>query len=134
MDEVVQRTAITPDSVTLVVVDQPATHQRILAVRRLDLTAAQDDWYELSHRLHDEMQTLPIPPRRQDQRTIVVTIIGRPGFNVWTSIEGTWATAWRYSNHLTDAFDGDIVVVTEHGWAALLNELGATEPRLAKSA
>jgi len=134
MDEVTARQSIAPDSVTLVVVDQPATRQRILAIRRLDVPPSPHEQPDLSRLLHDEMQTLPIPPWRRDLRTIVVTIIGRSGFNVWTSIESTWAMGWRYSNHLTGAFDGEIVVVTEHGWAALFTEVGGGQPALERSA
>jgi hypothetical protein len=134
VDEVAHQLAITPGSVTLVVVDEPATRQRILAVRRLDVSAAPHDELELSKLLHDEMQTLPIPPWSREQHTVVVTVIGRTGFNVWSSVESTWAMGWRYSNHLTGASDGEIVVVTEHGWAAMFTHEGGGTPALAASA
>jgi hypothetical protein len=130
IDDVAARVDLTEGSVTLVLVERPSTRQKVLAVRRLDVSADQPDDYALARRLHQEMQTLPIPSARADARSIVVTVIVRRGFNVWTRVEMTWAMAWRYSNHLTDAFDEDIIVVTEHGWASLLSYAGGRLPCL----
>jgi hypothetical protein len=130
MDDVAARIPLTEDSVTLVLVERPSTRQRVLAVRRLEVPADQPDDYALSRLLYEEMRALPIPPRRPDCRTIAVTLIARRGFNVWTRVEKTWAMAWRYSNHLTDAYDEDIVVVTEHGWASLLSHAAGHRPHL----
>ena len=137
MDAVTTTLPITAGSVTLVVVDHPSTRQRILAVRRLETPAAAHEHYEqheLSALIREEMRTLPIPPWSRDIHTVVVTIIGRAGFNVWTETETTWAMAWRYSNHLTGAIEGDIIVVTEHGWANLFLHQGAAEPFVAQPA
>jgi len=134
LDDVASRTPLVDDSVTLVLVERPCTRQRVLAVRRLDVPADQTDDYSLSRLLFEEMQTLPIPPRDRDRPTIVVTVIARRGFNVWTRTEKNWAMAWRYSNHFTDAFDEDIIVVTEHGWASLQSHAGGYEPRLVDAA
>src|SRR5437870_4988549 len=101
LDEVATRVRLTEDSVTLVLVDRPSTRQHVLAVRRLDVSAVQSDDYALSRLLREEMQSLPIPPRSPDRRSIVLTIIARSGFNVCTGVEATWMMAWRYSNHLT---------------------------------
>ena len=130
VDDVASRTPLVADSVTLVLVERPCTRQRVLAVRRLDVPADQSDDYSLSRLLYEEMQTLPIPPRDRDRPTVVVTVIARRGFNVWTRTEMTWAMAWRYSNHLTDAFSGDTVVVTEHGWASLDTHAAGPQPSL----
>src|SRR5690242_4081252 len=120
VDEVASRTPLIEQTVTLVVVDRPATSQQVLAVRRLDVPAEQTDEHALSELLHDEMQRLPIPTRTsRDRHTIVVTILVRRGYNVWTRTEMAWALAWRYSNHFTDAFVKDLIVVTEHGWVSL---------------
>ena len=61
---------------------------------------------------------------------VVVTVLVRRGFNVCTRIEGDWMMAWRYSNHLTGAFVGDTVVVTEHGWASLDTHAAGRQPCL----
>jgi len=133
VDDAAARQSLTEDSVTLVLVDRPSTRQHILAVRRLDVPANQSDGYALSRLLHEEMQELPIPPRGSDRSTIVVTIVARRGFNVWTRTEMSWAMAWRYSNHLTDAFVKDMIVVTEHGWASLDTHAGGSRPCLARA-
>ena len=130
MDQVAARIPLDDDSVTLVLIDRPSTRQHILALRRLDVPATQTDWGPLRDLIRDEMERLPIPPRRKDACSIVVTMICRPGYNVWTETEMTWAMAWRYSNHFTDAFDEDIIVVTEHGWASLQSHAAGHQPRL----
>ncbi len=44
--------------------------------------------------------------------------------------ESQYFFGWRYSNHLTAAFDGDVFVVTPTGWANLLGDWGGTSPAL----
>ena len=134
LDDVDSHMPLLEDTVTLVVVDRPATRQQVLAVRRLDVPASQPDDHSLSRLLHDEMQALPIPRREPDRRTVVVTIIARRGFNVCTRTEATWMMAWLYSNHFTDAFVGDTVVVTDHGWASLDTHAAGSLPCLVRAA
>src|SRR6476620_4419370 len=99
MEQVAARTTLDEDSVTFVLIDRPATRQRIMAVRRLEVLAAQDDWDSLRELVHDEMQQLPVPRGTKDACSIVVTIIGRRCFNDSAPTEKNWAMAWRYSNH-----------------------------------
>lgn len=84
--------------------------------------------------LCDEIRALPIPPRRPDCLTTVVTIIARRGFTTWSRVEKAWAIAWHYSNHVTDAFHGDDLLVTEHGWASLDTRAGGHHPCLDSAA
>jgi hypothetical protein len=60
-----------------------------------------------------------------------VTFVVRPGLCVFGPNEGRWMSAWRYSNHLTNCFSGDVVLVTEHGWAALMADAGGHSPAMA---
>lgn len=132
MDDVTARISLSRGSALLVLVDQPATTQRVLAVRRLDVPARQPEWSrDLSELLYDEMHALPIPPRDPHIRAVVVTVLAREGLVGWGRAEKTWARAWRYSNHNTDALDRDIIVVTEHGWASLWSHAGGTRPTAA---
>lgn len=39
--------------------------------------------------------------------------------------------AWRYSNHLTNAFDGGVMLVTEHGWADFMTDYAGHSPAMA---
>jgi hypothetical protein len=41
-----------------------------------------------------------------------------------------WLAAWRYSNHLSNGFDGDVYLVTEHGWTGCIDTQAGFEPRL----
>ena len=61
---------------------------------------------------------------------MVVTVLVRPGLTVLGRHESQWLMAWRYSNHLKGAFHGDIVLVTEHGWAHWPSDCGGLEPRM----
>jgi hypothetical protein len=132
MDDLAATTRLEDDGVYLALVDRPATKQRLLAVRRLEIPARIREWDRtISDVLYDEMHALPIPPRSPRLRAIVVTVIVRDGYNVWGPIEKAWALAWRYSNHNTDAFDRDIIVVTEHGWASLWSGAAGARPAAA---
>ncbi len=77
------------------------------------------------------MHALEIPPRSEESASILVTVIARRGRNGWGRLEKLWFTAWSYSNHNSDAFDRDIIVVTEHGWCSLWSEAGGVSPSLA---
>jgi hypothetical protein len=132
MDGIAARTPLSDDTALLALVDRPATAQRLLAVRRLEVPARQVEWSrELSDLLHDEMHALAIPPRDPRIRAVVVTVLVRTGFVGWGASEKTWALAWRYSNHNTDALDRDIIVVTEHGWASLWSYAAGRLPAVA---
>ncbi|USQ79420.1 hypothetical protein NF556_17720 [Ornithinimicrobium faecis] len=59
-----------------------------------------------------------------------VTVVCREGRAVSTDVEWQFLPAWRYSNHFTAAFQGDIFVVTPHGWTSTLSEASGHEPAL----
>jgi hypothetical protein len=61
---------------------------------------------------------------------VLVTVVCREGRVVFTSRENAWHRAWRYSNHLRAAFQGDVYVVTPHGWGGSVDERAGLEPRL----
>jgi hypothetical protein len=135
MDDIAARTPLDEDAALLVLVDRPSTTQRLLDVRRLQVPARQTTWSrELSDLLYDEMWALSIPPRDPQIRAVAVTVLVRRGFVGWGRAEKTWALAWRYSNHNTDALDHDIIVVTEHGWASLWSHAAGVLPATAPAA
>jgi hypothetical protein len=39
-------------------------------------------------------------------------------------------SAWRYSNHLTNAFDGRMILVTEHGWTDFMTDTAGYSPAM----
>lgn len=129
MDDISAQVQLEDDSIFLALVAEPATMQLLLAVRRLPVGAKQAAHNSaLSKLLYREMHALPIPERVDSFRHIVVTVIVRHGFVVWSPVESVWALAWRYSNHNTDALDLDIIVVTEHGWASLWSHAAGALP------
>lgn len=61
---------------------------------------------------------------------VLVTIVCREGRVVFTQHEHTWLRAWRYSNHFRGAFDGDVFIVTPHGWGGAIDPRAGFEPRV----
>ena len=66
-----------------------------------------------------------LPPRHD-----FVTIVCRSGRVVPGPEELFWLLAWRYSNHLTAAFNGDVYLVTEHGWTGCADKRAGFAPSL----
>ncbi|MER7072513.1 hypothetical protein [Terrabacter sp. NPDC000476] len=59
----------------------------------------------------------------------LVTVVCREGRVVPTRVEFRWLDAWRFSNHLTCAYNGDVYIVTPHGWTGVLDSRAGWEPR-----
>ena len=77
-----------------------------------------------------EQFTIPIRRSPDDLWHSMITIVARRGLTVLGRKEAEWLYAWRYSNHLTGAFSGDLILVTEHGWVDFVTHQGGYEPRL----
>lgn len=57
----------------------------------------------------------------------LITVVCRGGEAELSEAETQFWWGWRYSNHLTNALDGDVYAVTPAGWVALVGEwAGAT--------
>ena len=93
------------------------------------------DSYEASRRLCEVAERL-VPPRtgtptgRSPITHLLVTVVCREGRVIDTINEHRWFRAWRYSNHLTNAIDGDIYVVTPNGWTGVMDRRAGLVPRL----
>jgi hypothetical protein len=61
---------------------------------------------------------------------VLVTVVCREGRVTFTGREGSWFRAWGYANHFRAAFDGDVYIVTPHGWGGVLDDRGGLEPYL----
>jgi hypothetical protein len=61
---------------------------------------------------------------------VLITVVCRPGFVVPGAQEFDWLRAWRYSNHFRGAYDGDVFIMTPHGWTGTLDERAGFEPCL----
>jgi hypothetical protein len=58
----------------------------------------------------------------------LVTLVCRRGDAKITSTESQFHFGWRFSNHWTNAFDGEIYVVTDEGWSSLYARESGTWP------
>ncbi|KRB47091.1 hypothetical protein [Terrabacter sp. Root181] len=69
-------------------------------------------------------------PGRSPVTHLLVTVVCREGRVIDTIAEHRWFGAWRYSDHLTSAVDGDVYVVTPHGWTGVMDHRAGHQPRL----
>ena len=115
----------------VVLVARPSSEQRIVTIRRLATPALIDDWHSASNEIYDVMQELPIPDRPARPDHSVLTVVVRPGLCVFGPNEGRWMSAWSYSNHFRNCFDGSVILVTEHGWADFMTDTAGHSPALA---
>jgi hypothetical protein len=89
------------------------------------------DRYDQSTFLGETAQQLPIPEWQPGPPNhSIVTVLARSGYAVSGRVEGEWAVAWLYSNHLTHAYLGDLILITEFGWTELGGRRGAHLPAL----
>ena len=61
---------------------------------------------------------------------VFVTVVCRSGRVVPGPEELFWLLAWRYSNHLAAAYDGDVYLVTDHGWTGCADKRAGFTPAL----
>ena len=95
------------------------------------------DRYDASSRLGEvALQLVPestgagARPGRSPVTHLLVTVVCREGRVIDTIAEHRWFGAWRYSDHLTSAVDGDVYVVTPHGWTGVMDQRAGHQPRL----
>lgn len=60
----------------------------------------------------------------------LITVVCRDGETAITPAETQFHWGWRYSNHLTSAFDGEVYAVTPQGWANLYGQMTGSAPAL----
>lgn len=133
--DVADRHPLEDGDVLLALVRSPSTDQEVVAVTRLQPGRWQEtDQFERSQLLAEQVQAMPIPAwRPAPPEHSILTIVARSGWCLIGPREAEFLQAWRYSNHLCHAFDGGLIVVTEHGWTDFITGLGGDEPRLASS-
>jgi hypothetical protein len=130
--DVAEQVTLTEDTAYVVLVRRPSTRQEVVEIRKLDLPALLDDDDNISGELCDMVQSFGIPDTRECLHA-VVTVIVRPGRCVIGPNEAVWFRGWRYSNHFARTFDGDLILVTEHGWTDMMTDFAGPEPRMASS-
>jgi hypothetical protein len=132
--EVAARVPLVEDTVHVALVRSPSTEQRIVTTRTLETPALIDEYEEASAELRGVMQSLPIPDRPAPLDHSVMTFVVRPGLCVFGPNESLWMLAWRYSHHFTNAYDGYVSLVTEHGWCDFMTRFADHEPAMKPAA
>lgn len=127
---VVSRRPMKPGDVAFALVRAPSTEQRVLRdVRAVepDCPGIDEAWESV---VRDGVRRLRVPRWRGAPRHSIMTIVARTGFAVFGAAEGRWMYAWRYNHDFVDAYKGELIVLTPHGWADFMTGLGGTEPRI----
>ena len=129
--EISERVPLTRDTAYVVLVRDPSTTQSIVTIRRLDEPALRDDdeWLEMRDELREVAQSMDVPDAHPTRHSLV-TVLVRPGRTILGPNERVWFKGWRYSNHFQRAFDGGLIVVTEHGWLDSHTNWAGHEPRM----
>ncbi len=131
IEEIAARHDLTEGTALLAVVADPSTQQRLTHVEPLpvDPRIAHTRTSATSSTRRCRFcrcRTSPGPGTRH----LLVTVLVRPGLTVLGRHESQWLLGWRYSNHLKGAFDGDLMLVTEHGRVHFPTFWGDDEPRM----
>lgn len=130
IEQVADEVPLVPGTTYVVLVAHPSTEQRIVAIRRLEAPTRADHWQEARQEIYDVMQELAIPETPSPPQHSAILVVVRRGRCVFGPDEGAWLNAWKFSNHLTNAFTGGLILVTEHGWADLMTDTAGHTPAL----
>jgi hypothetical protein len=131
IEQIAARHRLEEGTALLAVVADPSTTQNLTHVEPLPVDARIAHYEDVRKLLRETMQRMPLPGfAGPDTRHLVVTVLVRPGLTVMGRHESQWLLGWRYSNHLKGAFDGELFLVTEHGWLHFQTDWGDHEPRM----
>jgi hypothetical protein len=128
---IAERCALEPNTVLVGLVHRPATKQHVVAVERLAAPAVIDDWQPVREEIYNVMAGFQVPDEPRPPQHTAVTVVVRPGLCVLGPNEGRWLSAWRYSNHLANAYSGSLILVTEHGWVDFMSDTAGLTPAMA---
>lgn len=122
-----------PDAVFVAML-RTGEHQEVVNVTQIHVGAPPElhDASELL-RLHARSVAGDRPWEGSRWRTpqfLFVTVVCRRGRVIPSAQDYFWLTAWRYSNHCSNAFDGDVYLVTEHGWTGCVDRRAGFAPHL----
>lgn len=134
MDEVSARVPLGVNRAYLILVADPSTHQTVLSVTEMTAPAVLDGYDAVDDETRKLVQNLAVPGSCYPPRHMVVTVIVRHGLCVFGPNESRWLMAWRYSHHFTDVYDGELILVTEHGWCDFTTGFAGHTPALGSSA
>jgi hypothetical protein len=132
LDDVCQSHDFVEGDLLLVLIEEPSSHQSVVAVRRLTARQWQGlDQLERSDVLCREAEALPLDARwRGAIRHLLLTILVRRGLTLLDRGDAEVLEGWRYANHGMPVFDGGLLLVTEHGWYDWLSGCAGHSPSL----
>lgn len=113
-----------------------APHQRLLDLVRVHQeTDPLPDRYDASELLREHALKLAgdrpfVDGRWMPPAHLLITVQFRSGRVIPGPDEYFWLMAWRYSNHNSMALDGDVYLVTEHGWTGCRDHRAGFSPAL----
>jgi hypothetical protein len=116
--------------------------QAVVGVHRLERRtpfprawSTSDGRPRLSDAFRTAAEALAPAHRWTDQRggytAVFITVVCRDGRAIDSRDEWLCLRDWRYANHFRDGFEGDVYVVTPHGWAGVVDRRAGHEPRIA---
>jgi hypothetical protein len=125
-------------------VRRPAEEQRLLAAVPVHWNPLQPNADDVQEELDrsaccDLLRRAAVKlwGRRRDasgpRKHAFVTVVSRPGRVVHGPYEARITRAWRYANHLLPVMSGELLLVTQHGWASDEDDSCGGEPALASS-
>ena len=133
MRQLTTRVSLTEDTAFLLLVAEPSTRQELVTVQRLRTPAALSHWGEARDELQRTVESLTIPRGAGPPSHLLLTVVVRAGLCVFGPHEDQWLLAWRYSHHFAQAYDGGVILVTEHGWRDFMSDEAGFSPALVVS-
>jgi hypothetical protein len=130
MAELTARMPLIDDTALLLLVAHPATSQELVAVQELTTPAVIAHWAPARDELRERVNGLGIPYEPGPPAHLLATVVVRSGLCVFGPNENRWFRAWRYSNHLAHAYDGGLILVTQHGWHDFSSDRAGLSPAL----
>jgi len=135
LDEIVERHDLHAGLVVVGLVEDPPRQQQLLGSTVAWDGLSPPDRDECRELIRSAVNRLPIqadwtlPPRHA-----FTTVVCRSGRAIIGPAEAVWLYGWRYANHLQPVFQGDLLLVTDHGWCSFDDDSGGSTPRLAATA
>jgi hypothetical protein len=133
MSTLAERIPLDEGSAHLVLVDHPATAQRIVRIDRLRTPAEIFEYEGARDEMRDVIDAWPLPEGRRPHHASMLVLV-RPGLCVFGPNEAQWFLADRYLNHLRPIFTGDCLLVTEHGWVDCMTLCAGLTPAMRAAA
>jgi hypothetical protein len=132
--EVMAADVLSEHDLVVVLVCEPSVDQKIVrSVRFTETPPRHVDHWERSQFLRQIVEQLQVPACKlgEPPSHSVMTITARRGWPEFGPSEFSWLAGWRYSNHLAPVFVGDLLLITEHGWADFMSGRAGRLPALA---